>query len=124
MESEMSDDPKDDDIVDDELADKISKLADAIQEALEEEFEGEIEIDDELFTDRAAALEYVKQIAREMAELGETGTIYACQGAPLCDFRPDEFNEESQAHQENCPYCTKIVIGTDGSEMITEPSKQ
>lgn len=45
--------------------------------------------------------------------------IWCCQGPPRCDLQGDE---ALAAIEAGCPWCKRIVLHTDGSETIVEPS--
>lgn len=87
-------------------------------------------MEEDLTEARNEAIEFAKEQARVFAkELGESSTIRVCQGKPACDFFVDtSLSEDEQIskmqEQVSCPYCTLIMIHEDGTETVTEPSKQ
>jgi|RhiMethySRZTD1v2_1073278.scaffolds.fasta_scaffold1431299_2 hypothetical protein len=47
--------------------------------------------------------------------------VIVCQGPPKCLLEDEEAVEAQIA---GCPWCRVITIHDDGSETVTEPSKQ
>lgn len=87
-------------------------------------------MDDDFKKARAEVIELAKEEARQIWEdEGEGSTIHICQGPPTCDFYiDDDLSEDEQdkklEEQQACPFCTRIEINDDGTETVTEPSRQ
>ena len=47
--------------------------------------------------------------------------IFACQGAPACDY---DGSGDAGAHMEACRWCIRITCHEDGTETVQQPSHQ
>ncbi len=57
-----------------------------------------------------------------MAEADEGDPmVIVCQGPPVCALEGDE---AMAAQQAGCVWCRRIICHADGSETVTEPTKQ
>lgn len=50
----------------------------------------------------------------------EIGVVICCQGPPVCLLEDDE---AVTAQEAGCPWCRRISIYEDGTEVVEEPSQ-